>query len=60
MTNLSQKAPLTPEQRRQRDRERAEDATRAMQEHREAERAFYANRDRLKAERLAREAEVES
>lgn len=58
MTHVSQRQPLTPEQRQHRDRERAAEAVRAMQEHQEAEKAFYANRDRLKALRLSREAEA--
>jgi hypothetical protein len=51
---------LTPEQRRARDATRRADAEQAMREHHEAQKAFYANRERLKAERLAREARKES
>ena len=47
---------LTPEQRRALNAERKADAERAMQEHRLAQKAFYENRERLKAQRLAREA----
>ncbi|MBR0758410.1 hypothetical protein JQ604_40055 [Bradyrhizobium jicamae] len=47
---------LTPEQRKLRDEERRRDAEVAMAEHRESEKAFYDNFERLKAERLAREA----
>ncbi len=46
---------LTPEQRRSRDAARKAEAEQAMREHQEAQRAFHANRERLKAERLARE-----
>jgi hypothetical protein len=47
---------LTPEQRRARDATRKADAEQAMREHDAAQKAFYANRERLRAERLAREA----
>ncbi|MGJ4889871.1 hypothetical protein ACQR1Y_16855 [Bradyrhizobium sp. HKCCYLRH3099] len=47
---------LTPEERRARDASRRADAEQAMREHEAAQRAFYANRERLRAERLAREA----
>jgi hypothetical protein len=49
--------PLTPEQRKARDAARRADAEQAMREHEAAQKAFYANKDRLKAERLARERE---
>ncbi|CCE05082.1 conserved hypothetical protein [Bradyrhizobium sp. STM 3843] len=48
---------LTPEERRARDAARRADAEQAMREYREAQRAFHANRERLRAERLAREAQ---
>jgi hypothetical protein len=48
--------PLTPEQRQARDAARRLEAEKAMRDHEEAQKAFYANRERLKAERLAREA----
>ncbi len=48
--------PLTPEQRKARDAKRRADAEQAMQEHEASRKAFYANRDRLRALRLAREA----
>lgn len=48
--------PLTPEQRQARDAARRIEAEKAMRDHEEAQRAFHANRERLKAERLAREA----
>jgi hypothetical protein len=51
--------PLTPEQRKARDAARRADAEQAMREHDAAQKAFYANKDRLKAERLAREQEEE-
>ena len=47
---------LTPEERKARDATRKAEAEQAMREHQEAQRAFYANRERLRAERLAREA----
>jgi hypothetical protein len=46
---------LTPEQRKARDEARKADAAAAMREHEAAEKAFHANRERLKAARLARE-----
>jgi hypothetical protein len=48
---------LTPEERRLREMQRRSDAELAMKEHQEARRAFFENRDRLRALRLAREAE---
>ena len=48
--------PLTPEQRQARDAARRIEAEKAMRDHEEAQKAFHANRERLKAERLAREA----
>ena len=47
---------LTPEQRKARDAARRADAEQAMREHEAAQKAFHENRERLKAERLAREA----
>ncbi|MBR0778090.1 hypothetical protein JQ543_10435 [Bradyrhizobium diazoefficiens] len=48
--------PLTPEQRQARDAARRVEAEKAMRDHEETQRAFHANRERLRAERLAREA----
>ncbi|MET4257372.1 hypothetical protein ABIC09_002308 [Bradyrhizobium sp. S3.12.5] len=48
--------PLTPEQRQARDAARRVEAEKAMRDHEAAQKAFYENRERLKAERLAREA----
>ena len=48
---------LTPEERRLREAQRRSDAELAIKEHQEARRAFFENRDRLRALRLAREAE---
>jgi hypothetical protein len=48
---------LTPEQRKARDAARKVEAEKAMREHEAAQKAFYANRERLRAERLAREGE---
>jgi hypothetical protein len=47
--------PLTPEQRKERDAARRADAEQAMREHEAAQKKFYANKERLKAQRLARE-----
>lgn len=49
---------LTPDQRKARDQARRADAEQAMREHEAAQKAFYANKERLKAERLAREAQA--
>ena len=46
---------LTPEQRKAREAARRADAELAMREHEAARKAFYENRERLKALRLARE-----
>ncbi len=48
--------PLTPEQRQARDASRRIEAEKAMRDHEAAQKAFYDNRERLRAERLAREA----
>ena len=47
---------LTSEERKVRDAARRADAEQAMREHEAAQKAFYDNRERLKALRLAREA----
>jgi hypothetical protein len=47
---------LTSEQRAVRNAERRADAEQAMRDHEAAQKAFYENRERLRAERLAREA----
>lgn len=47
--------PLTPEQRQARDAIRRIEAEKAMRDHEAAQKAFYANKERLRAERLARE-----
>jgi hypothetical protein len=47
---------MTPAEREARKAFRQVEAEKAMTEHEIAEKAFYDNRDRLKAERLAREA----
>ncbi|MCC8980304.1 hypothetical protein [Bradyrhizobium acaciae] len=47
---------LTPQQRKDRDAQRQQEASQAMKEHRANEKAFYDNFQRLKAERHAREA----
>lgn len=51
---------LTSEERKLRDLQRKADAELAMKEHEEAQRAFYANRERLRALRLAREAKAQA
>jgi hypothetical protein len=48
---------LTSEERKARDAVRRADAEQAMREHEAAQEAFYKNRERLRALRLAREAE---
>ena len=47
---------LTSEEKKARDEARRADAAQAMLEHEAAQKAFHQNRERLKAERLAREA----
>jgi hypothetical protein len=47
--------PLTTEERKARDAQRRADAEQAMREHEVAQKAFYANKERLKALRQARE-----
>jgi hypothetical protein len=48
---------LSSEERKARDAQRRADAEQAMREHEAAQKAFYQNRERLKALRLAREAD---
>jgi uncharacterized protein YdaU (DUF1376 family) len=47
--------PISKEERAVRQAIRQVDAEKAMTEHQATERAFFANRERLKAERLTRE-----
>ncbi len=47
---------LTPEQREARNAERRADAEQAMREHEATQKAFHENRERLRAQRLLREA----
>jgi hypothetical protein len=56
--NFSPQTPkiLTSEERKARDTASRADAEQAMREHQAARKAFYENRDRLRADRLAREA----
>jgi len=58
MSDFSVRPPksLTPEERTARDAARRADAAQAMLEYEAAQRKFHLNRERLKAERLAREA----
>jgi hypothetical protein len=60
MEDFSARPPrvLTPEERKARDAARRADAEQAMREHQAAQKAFHENRERLKAERLAREARL--
>ena len=51
---------LTKAEREARKAFRQVDAEKAMTEHEIAQKAFSANRERLKAERLAREAELKA
>jgi hypothetical protein len=53
---LEQPRPMTKVERNARKAFRQVDAEKAMTEHEIAQKAFSANRERLKAERLAREA----
>ena len=46
---------LTSEERKARDAVRRADAEQAMREHDAAQKKFYANKERLRAARLARE-----
>ena len=50
--------PLTPAQREARKVFREAEAKKAISDHEKAQKAFHENRERLKAERLAREAEA--
>ncbi len=54
--NLEQPKPVTKAEREARKAFRQVDAKSAMTEHETAEKAFSKNRERLKAERLARDA----
>jgi hypothetical protein len=56
--NHTPRLPLTSEQRKVRDGERRVAAEQAMREHAQARKRFYENRERLKAERLTREARM--
>ena len=53
---FEQPRPMTKAERDARKAFRQVDAEKAMTEHEIAQKAFFANRERLKAERLAREA----
>lgn len=56
MSDTFERKVLTPAQRAARKAFRQVEATKAMTEHEKAQKAFDANRERLKAERLEREA----
>jgi hypothetical protein len=49
---------LTSEQRKARDADRRASAEEAIRDHEAAQKAFYKNRERLRLERLAREASL--
>lgn len=55
-SDLQPTKPITKAERKARKAFRQVDAEKAMTEHEIAQRAFSANRERLKGERLAREA----
>lgn len=55
---IEQPKPMTKAERDARKAFRQVEAEKAMTEHEIAQKAFSANRERLKAERLAREASV--
>lgn len=57
MSDTFEKKTITPAEREARKLFRQADAAKAMTEHERAQRAFNENRERLKALRLAREAE---
>jgi hypothetical protein len=57
MTEYVSRKSLTPDQREERLAKQRADARMAMEEHENALRTFFENRDRLKALRLAREAQ---
>lgn len=63
MTNLFEPRPpriLTSEERKARDAERRASAEQAMRDHQARQKAFYENRERLRAERLARETRAQA
>lgn len=56
MAGENERKTISPELREARKAFREVDAKKAMTEHEQAQAAFISNRERLKAERLAREA----
>ena len=60
MRDTNERRTMTPAEREARNLFRAADAAVAMTEHEQAQKAFHENRERLKALRLAREAEQAS
>jgi hypothetical protein len=56
LTNENERKPISPEEREARKVSREVDAKKAMTEHEQGQNAFNDNRERLRAERLAREA----
>jgi hypothetical protein len=57
MSDRFERKVMTPAQREARKAFKEADAVKAMTEHERAQKAFQANRERLKALRLAREAD---
>jgi hypothetical protein len=57
MSDIFQRKVITPAEREARKIFRDEDAAKAMTEHQRAQKAFQENRERLRALRLAREAD---
>ncbi len=57
-SELEPPKPITKAERDARKAFRQLDAEKAMTEHEKAQRAFHKNRERLKAERMAREAQA--
>lgn len=59
-TTQERRPPLNRAEREARKAFRQAEAVKALSEHDKAQRAFHQNRERLKAERLAREAQTET
>jgi len=59
-TTHERRPPLNRAEREARKAFRQAEAVKALSEHDKAQRAFHQNRERLKAERLAREAQTEA
>ena len=59
-SNFEPRKPLTKAERDARALFRTDETKKAMTEHEKTEKSFHENRERLKAERLAREAKEEN